>query len=341
MQHRAWRFHEYGGSEVVRLETLEKPEAGPGEVLVKVRAAGLNRSDLLWTGAAFFKPDLPSQLGAEICGTVESCGEGVTRFAPGDRVSNLPIFTRGAAHAYSQFAEYTVLPEEELIPTPAALSDVEGAAFLFTNLTQMCALTETVHLRPGQVLLVTAGTSANGLSAILLGKHLGATVIATTRSAAKRDFLLDTGADAVIVTSEESLSEQVARITGGQGADIVYDCVGGALTTEILQSIRPGGDWIMYGFLDPSPFTSSWPEWFARQPTLHVFALTQYTGIREMGLAGRPNALARAIAAVEAICASGAVPIPVAQCFDGLESIRAALELMESDKGGGKIVVRF
>lgn len=339
--HRAWRFHEFGGSEVLRLEELAKPEPGPGEVLIKVAAGGLNRSDLLWTSAGFFKPQLPAQVGAEICGIVECCGPGVSRFSTGDRVSNLPVFTRGADHAYAHFAEYTVIPEAELIHTPSALSDAEGAAFVFTNLTQMCALNDLVHLKPGQWLLVTAGSSANGLSAIHLARHLGARVIATTRGSEKRDMLLAAGADAVVVTETEQLSSRVEGITQGAGVDVVYDCVGGALTNEIVDSLRPGATWIMYGFLDASPFTSNWPQWFARQPTLHVYALTQYTGIREMSLAGKPEALQTAVEAVQFLCGEKVVPVPIAALFEGIESVREAFELMETNAGGGKIVVRF
>lgn len=341
MENRAWRFHDYGGSEVMRLETVELAEPGPGEVLVRIKAAGLNRSDLLWTGAGFFKPELPAQLGCEICGVIERCGPDVEGFAPGDRVNNLPVFTRGAEYAYANFADYAVIPVAELIHTPDDLSDAEGAAFLFTNLTQICALTETVQLRAGQTLLITAATSANGLSAIHHGRQLGARVIATTRSADKRNLLLEAGADAVVATDSETLSERVAEITGGQGADVIYDCVGGALTNELVRSLRPGGEWVMYGYLDPSPFTSEWPLWFAHQPVLHVYSLTQYTGMRELNLPGRPIELRRAIDAVKALCGSGAIPVPIARTFKGIEQVQEAFRLMEANVGGGKIVVEF
>lgn len=340
-KHRVWRFHEYGGSEVLRLEEIATPEPGDGEVLIKVTAGGLNRSDLLWASAGFFTPQLPAQIGAEICGIVERCGPGVVRFSPGDRVSNLPVFTRGAEHAYAHFAEYTVIPEAELIHTPPALTDAEGAAFVFTNLTQMCALNDLVHLKPGQWLLVTAGSSANGLSAIHLARHLGARVIATTRGPEKREMLLAAGAAAVVVTSEENLSERVSAVTQGTGVHVVYDCVGGALTNEIVDSLRPGATWIMYGFLDATPFTSTWPQWFARQPTLHIYALTQYTGIKEMGLAGKPEALQTAIEAVQFLCGEKMLPVPIAAQYEGIGMVQDAFRLMEENVGGGKIVVTF
>jgi len=341
MNHKAWRFHDYGGPEVLRLETLPLPEPGPGEVRIKVRAAGLNRSDLLWTQATFFRPQLPAQLGAEVCGVVDKVGEAVAGFSPGDRVTNLPIFTRGADHAYSHFAEYAVIPADELVHTPAVLSDAEGAAFMFVSLTQVCGLVEVARLKPGQTLLVTAGASANGLSAIDLGRRLGARVIATTRKAEKRAWLTDAGAHCVVVTDSEDLAERVAAETGGRGVDVAYDCVGGAMSDAILRSLTPGGQWLMYGFLDPSPVTLNWAQWFACQPTLRIFALTQFTGIREMNMPGRPAEFREAVRTVLSLTSERALRIPIAQCHGGIESVRTAFEAMASDIGGGKIVVTF
>lgn len=341
MRIRAWRIHEYGGPEVLRLETIELADPAPGEVRVRVRAGGLNRSDLLWIGAAFFKPDLPARIGAEICGMVDTVGEGVTAFAQGDRVSCLPIYTRGAASAYSHFGEYVNIPAEELVRTPDNLTDAEGAAFLYTNLTQVCAFVEVAHLKPGQTVLVTAGTSANGMSAIILARKMGAKVIATTRSAAKRDLLLQAGAHDVIVTGEEALAARVAAITGGRGADLVYDCVGGALTHDIVTSIAVNGKWIMYGFLDPSPVTINWATWFLRQPSLHIFSLTQFMGSSDLGLPAKPAEFEQAVRAVLSLCGSGEITVPIARTFAGIETVRDAFDAMEANIGGGKIVVTF
>ena len=341
MKIKAWRIHEYGGPDVLRLDTVDLPEPSAGEVRVRIKAGGLNRSDLLWMTAGFFKPVLPSLIGAEICGVVDKVGKEVTAFAVGDRVSNLPIYTKGAANAYSHFGEYANIPVQELIRTPANLSDEEGAAFLYTNLTQVCALVEVAHLKPGQTVLVTAGSSANGMSAIILARKLGARVIATTRTSNKRDMLLGAGADHVVVTGEESLAARVAEITSGRGADVVYDCVGGALTNEIVSAIATNGKWIMYGFLDPSPVTINWPMWFMRQPSLHVFSLIQFAGSNELGLLGKPIEFNEAVNTVVSLCCSGELAVPVAQTFQGIESVQTAFRAMEANIGGGKIVVRF
>ena len=338
MQNKTWRFHAIGGPDVLQLDSLDMPEPAPHEVRIKVKAVGLNRSDLLWITAAFFQPVLPAKVGYEICGIVDKVGSAVTGFKPGDRISNLPTQYIGS---YATFAEYAVLPGSAIVHTPEALSDAEGAAFLFTNLTQMCGLSELALLKPGQTLLITAGSSANGLSAILIGRRLGAHVIATTRGAAKRDLLLETGAHEVIVTDDELLSERVLALTGGRGADVVYDCVGGALSEELVKSTAPNGRWIMYGFLDPSTVSTHWALWFTRQLTLNIYSLMQFTGLEELGLLGRPVEFRRALDSVLALCGKRELAIPIARTYHGIEAVPDAFRAMEANVGGGKMVVLF
>lgn len=336
MTSRTWRIHDTKGTASLVLESLPVPEPGPGEVRVLPRAVGMNRSDLLWITAGFFQPTLPSRLGAEFCGIVDAVGEGVTRFSPGDRVSNLPH-----PLTYSHFAEHTIVAAEALVHTPANLTDAEGASFIFTYLTQMLGLVEAAGLRAGMTVLVTGASSANGNSALQLAKLMGARVIATSRTSASRETLLALGADEVVATQEEILSARVASITGGSGVDVVYDCVGGALTEEVLQCCAVGATWIMFGYLDPSPVTISWPAWFYRQPKLHIFSILQYSGSEAMGMKGQPEIFARAICGLLALVGSGKLAIPIGKTFHGIESIRQALETMEANQGGGKIVVTF
>lgn len=336
MTSRTWRIHRYGGPEALVLDTLPVPEPGPGEVRVRPRAVGLNRSDLLWITAGFFKPTLPSRVGAEICGIVDAVGEGVTEFKPGDRVSNLPH-----PLTYAHFAEHTVLKAGALVHTPAGLSDAEGASFMFTHLTQVLGMIETGGLRPGMTVLVTAGTSANGNSAILLARQMGARVIATSRTGKAREHLMKLGADLVVATGEEGLAERVADFTGGAGVDIVYDCVGGEISEQLLLSLKMGGTWVMYGFLDPSPVTMSWPLWFHRQPTLKIFSVTQYSGETMLGIIGKPEIYRQAIRSVIALVESGKLAVPIGTVFSGIESVQAAMAAMDANSGGGKIVVTF
>lgn len=336
MSSKTWRIHETKGTESLVLESLPLIEPGPGEVRVRPTAVGLNRSDLLWITAGFFQPVLPSRLGAEFCGVVDAVGEGVTGFKAGDRVSNLPH-----PLTYSHFAEHTCIAAEALVHTPACLSDAEGAGFIFTYLTQMLGLVEAAGLRAGMIVLVTGATSANGNCAVQLAKLMGARVIATSRSSASRDRLIALGADEVVATGEESLSARVAAITGGAGADIVCDCVGGTLTEEVLQSCAVGATWIMFGYLDPSPVTISWPAWFYRQPKLHIFSILQYSGSEAMAMKGQPVVFERAVRGLLALVGSGKLAVPIGTTFHGVENVREAFELMEANRGGGKIVVTF
>lgn len=336
MQGRAWRIHEYGSADALQLDLIDMPPLKPDRVRVRVKAMGLNRSDILWTTAGFFKPNLPSRLGAEICGIVEQLGSDVTDFTVGERVSNVPIMY---ADIYSNFGDYADIPINALVRTPERLTDAEGASFIFTHLTQMCGLSELGQLKPGQRLMVTAASSANGLSAIAIGRMLGAEVIAVTRGSAKRDMLLKAGAHHVIASGEECLSERVMALTQGRGVDLAWDCVGGGLTNEIVQSMAPEGHWIMYGFLDPAPVNTNWALWFMKQITLHIFSMTQYTGNDLLGMLGRPNEFKRALDAVMALSARGDLPIPIAKMFEGMDKVPDAFRLMEANEGGGKIVI--
>ncbi|MDF8334603.1 quinone oxidoreductase family protein [Novosphingobium cyanobacteriorum] len=334
MMSRTWRIHETNGPDSLVLENLPIPEPGPGEVRVKTKAIGMNRSDLLWITAGFFTPVLPSRVGAEFCGIVDAVGEGVNAFKPGDRVSNLPH-----PLTYAHFAEHTIVTAEALVHTPACLSDAEGAAFIFTHLTQMLGLVEAAGLRAGMTVLVSGATSANGNSAVLLAKLIGAQVIATSRSSAGLERLLALGADAVVATSEESLSERVASLTGGKGADVVYDCVGGTMTDEILQSCAMNAYWLMFGYLDPTPVTVNWPLWFYKQPKLHIFSTLQYSGSDAMGMKGHPLIFRRAIDGLLALVGSGKLAVPIGTVYQGIEQVQTALRTMDANAGGGKIVI--
>lgn len=335
---RAWRIHECGGADRLRLDSLPSPEPKADEVRVRIRACGLNRSDLLWITGAFFQPQLPARVGYEICGLVEAVGSAVRDFKPGDRVSNLPTFYIGD---YGNFADAAVMPAACLVHTPPQLSDTQAAAGFFVYLTGYLALVELARLRPYQVLLVTAAASANGMTAIALARKLGATVIATTRSAAKRKLLLEAGAQHVVVTGEEDLAARVAEITKGAGAEVIYDCVGGGLTPALLNSIAPRGLWIQYGFLDPSPVEVCWPQWMQRQPRLVFFSVPQYAGLKQMGFAGEPEAIERARRFIAAGFADRSLPIPIAREFRGIESVPDAFRALDANLGGGKIVVSF
>lgn len=333
---RTWRFHALGGPQHLQLDELPIPDPGPGEVRIRVRACGLNRSDLLWMAAQMFQPVLPAKVGYEVCGIVDALGEGVNGYKPGDRVSNVVAFYIGD---YANFAEYAILPASCLEHTPANLTDAEGASFTATYITNYCGLIEFADLKPWQHVLITAATSANGMTAIPVARKAGATVIATTRRGDRRDMLLRAGAQHVVVTGEEDLPARIAAITRGAGCELIYDCVGGQMTNALLNSIAVNGHWIQYGLLDPTPVQVTWAEWFFRQPRLSFYSQPQYAGLAVLGMPGRPEAFARARRFVVQGVAEGSLPVPIAKEFKGIEAIPEAFRTMESNLGGGKIVV--
>lgn len=334
---RIYRFHEYGGPDKLRLESVPQTDPGPGEVRVKVQAMSLNRADLLWLANTYVEtPTLPSRIGYEVAGVVEAVGPGVTAFRPGDRVSSLPAFSLSD---HANFGETAIVPARGLMPTPERFSPAEGAAFAFAYFTGYFGLYELARLQPFQTVLVTAATSTTGLAAIPLAKKVGATVIATTRTSKKKGGLLKAGADHVVATGEEDLAERVMGLTGGRGVDLAYDCVAGSLSDQIARSVAVRGWWVVYGFLDaPGPFP--WMPAMKRSFRFAVYKVFDFTGNRTLGLLGDEEAFARSKRFVAAGLADGSLPpVPIDRQFKGVESLPDALSYMASDQAAGKIVL--
>jgi NADPH2:quinone reductase len=224
---KAVRVHELTGPAALRLDDVPEPEPGPGQVLVDVRAAGVNFPDLLLTRGKYqFKPTPPFSPGAEIAGLVRAIGPGVTTVRPGDRVA--------ATMLYGAFAECVVIPELTAVPLPEGVSFEIGAATLLAYLTTLHALRERAALRVGETLLVLGAAGGVGLAAVELGALLGARVIAAASSADKLAFCREHGAAETIDYAHEDLKERIKALTGGNGVDVVYDPVGGAVAEPAL-----------------------------------------------------------------------------------------------------------
>ncbi|WP_414585381.1 zinc-dependent alcohol dehydrogenase family protein [Scytonema sp. PCC 10023] len=333
-----YRFHQYGGPEVLQLETVPTPQPGPGELRVRVQAMSLNRADLLWMANTYVEtPTLPSRVGYEIAGVVEAVGSGVTEFKVGDRVSSIPA---SSISDYANFGETAILPTRGLMNTPDSFTPAQGAGFAFAYFTGYFALLEIGRLQPYQTVLITAGTSTTGLAAIAMAKKIGAKIIATTRTSKKRDILLNAGADYVIATEEEDLVTRVMEITNGQGADVVYDAVAGSLSEKLVQATKIRGHWIVYGLLDADNL-GAFPWWgvATRSVQFHFYKVFDFTGNQNLGLSGDEAAFARAKAFIAAGLADGSFPIIIDREFQGLESLPDAMRYMASNQAGGKIVV--
>jgi NADPH2:quinone reductase len=238
---RAVRIHELTGPSALRVDDVPDPEPGAGQVLVDVRAAGVNFPDILITRGQYqFKPALPFSPGGEIAGVVRAVGSGVQSVKPGDRVA--------ATMLYGAFAERVVLPELTVLKLPDQVSFEVGAATLLTYLTTVHALADRAALRGGERLLVLGAAGGVGIAAVELGALMGARVIAAASSESKLAFCREHGAADTIDYSREDLKDRIKALTGGNGADVIYDPVGGSFAEPALRAIAWQGRYLVVGF---------------------------------------------------------------------------------------------
>lgn len=231
----------FGPPDTLVYEDVPSPVAGKGEVVVSVKAASVNFPDVLIIENKYqMKPPLPFSPGSELAGVIKSVGEGVTRFKPGDKVI---AFTGAGA-----FAEEAKTEEERLIPMPEGMDFKTAASFILTYGTSDHALRDRGELKAGETLLVLGAAGGVGISAIEIGKALGAKVIACASSAEKLAVCRQHGADELINYSTEDLRERIKAITGGRGVDVVYDPVGGSYTELALRSTTWRGRLLVVGF---------------------------------------------------------------------------------------------
>jgi NADPH2:quinone reductase len=231
----------YGPPESMVVEDLPDPVPGAGEVLVRVRAVGLNFFDnLIIRNMYQVKPALPFSPGAEYAGTVAALGAGVTGLKVGDRV--MGNASHGAARTH------LVVPASALAPIPEGLSDAQAAGMIITYGTTIHALKDRAQLKPGETLAVLGAAGGVGLAAIEIGKAMGATVIACASSDDKLAFCREHGADLTINYATEDLKEKLRELTGGKGVDVIYDPVGDKYAEPALRSIAWEGRFLVIGF---------------------------------------------------------------------------------------------
>jgi NADPH2:quinone reductase len=238
---RAIVCRELGPPEILCIEEREPLTPGDGQVVVDVRAAGVNYVDALFVGGQYqIKPPLPFVPGGEIAGVVSGRGAGVEGFALGDRVL--------AMCGLGGFAEQVVLDPTQLVAVPGALDFARAAAFTQSYCTALFALRERAHVRAGESLLVLGAGGGVGLATIDVACALGARVIGAASSDAKRAAARAAGAAAVIDTTREDLKGRVREFAGGSGIDVVLDPVGGALAEPALRALGYLGRYLVIGF---------------------------------------------------------------------------------------------
>jgi NADPH2:quinone reductase len=230
-----------GEPTVLEYADVAEPTAGPGEVLVDVRAIGCNFFDILIVQGKYQKrPPLPFSPGSEVAGVVRAVGAGVEAFRPGQRVF--------ATMSYGAYAEAAAVSAAHVYPLPDALDFSEGAAFALVYQTAYCALVRRAALQPGETLLVHAAAGGVGLAAVQLGRALGARVIATAGSPEKLEIARTAGAEVLLDYRRDDWVERVKAETGGAGADVIYDPVGGDVFDGSTRCLAFEGRLCLIGF---------------------------------------------------------------------------------------------
>lgn len=322
------RFYETGGPEVLKIENLEVTPPGPDEVLIDVKALGLNRAESMFrSGHYLLQPKLPSRIGYEAAGVVKAVGSAVKEFVPGDIVSVVPPSDLGKHGVYGESA---TVPAYFVVKHPSNLSFNEAAAIWMQYLTAYGALIDIAQLKKNDYVVIPAASSSVGLAAIQLCNLIGAIPIATTRTNAKRKALESAGAAFVIATEEEDLAAKLKEFTGGKGARIVFDPVGGKTVVNLAKGMASGGILFQYGGLsaEPTPF----PLMIALSKGLTMRGYTLFEIISD------PVRFAKAKKFVFDALSSGKLKPIIAKTFP-LSEIVQAHRYLESNQQFGKIIV--
>jgi len=241
---KAWRVSELGEpGQVMSLHEVPVPQPDSGQLLVRVLGAAANFPDVLMCRGTYqVKPTLPFTPGVELCGEVAALGPGTSGFAAGDRVIGSSVLPAGG------FAEFALMAQATTFPAPGGLDNAQAASFFIGYQTGWFALHRRAHLQPGETLLVHAAAGGVGSAAVQLGKAAGARVIGVVRGPKKAEVAWALGADVVVDRQAQDFVEVVKDVTGGRGADVVYDPVGGDTYQRSTKCIAFEGRILVIGF---------------------------------------------------------------------------------------------
>lgn len=315
------RIYTHGGTEVLKLEDVPMPEPGPGEVLIRHKAVGLNYADVYFRVGSYEAP-LPTSLGVEGAGEVLAVGAGVTEFQPGERVA----YAGGPLGAYST---ERVISADRLVKLPDTIDDTTAAAMLLQGFTAHYLLRRTRRVQAGDTILVHAAAGGVGLILCQWAKHIGATVIGVVSTPEKAAVVKEYGADHAIVGSTD-LAGEVKRITGGKMVQVVYDSVGKHTFMASLDCLAPFGLMVSYGIASGPVPPVDLGLLAAKSLFLTRPSLATYTATREDRL--------EAAAELFDVVQKGGVKIRVSQTFP-LASAAEAHALLESRQTMGSIVL--
>ncbi|TNC80380.1 MAG: NADPH:quinone reductase [Oleiphilus sp.] len=311
-------------------ETVPVPKGD--EVLVRLCSIGLNRADLLYQQQRYFeKPRLDSRLGFEGAGIVEEAGPNAL-FEPGDRVGICPMAID--VHTQGCLADYGIYRSDQLIPTPASIDDAHSGALWMALLTAWGGLCDAGALQAKETVLITAASSAVGIACIQLAKAIGARVIATSSSEEKCAFLLETGADDVLVQprDQQALPEFETQLLSlaPEGIDLSFDAVTGPGFRALIRAARRGGRIVVHGYLDRRPMDVHPGVLMKRLLTLKGYTLD--------ATLSRPEQKAKAIAYLGNLLEQGLARPMIARTFS-LEEAAKAFEFLASNQQLGKVLI--
>jgi NADPH:quinone reductase-like Zn-dependent oxidoreductase len=322
------RFHAVGGPEVLKIEDEPIPEPAKGEVRLKVKAIGLNRAEVMFRRGQYLEAAaLPSKLGYEAAGVVEAIGPDVDKSWLGKTASTVPAFLMTQ---YGVYGEVAIVPASALAAYPEKLTPEEGTSIWMQYLTAYGALIAYGQITKTDFVVITAASSSVGIAAIETVKAEGAISIATTRTSKKKATLTEVGAAHVIATQEEDFLARVMEITGGKGARVIFDPVGGKGIDLLAQAAALGGTIFEYGALAPEP--TPFPLFTALSKGLSVRGYT----LREV--LSDPKLRAKAEQYVFDHVKAGSFKPRIDRVFPFAE-IAEAHRYMESNEQIGKIVV--
>jgi NADPH:quinone reductase len=324
---RAVTIPAYGGPDVLTLTDVPKPRPKPEDILVQVRAAGVNRADCLQRAGTYPVPpgmrfsEVP---GLELAGEVVEVGAAVTGFRAGQRV--LGLVAGGA------YAEYALIDQGLAVPLPEHWSFVEGASVIEVYCTANETVFELGRLAAGQTALIHAGASGVGTAAIQMARHVGATAFFTAGSQAKIDQVLALGADRGILYRAQDFVEETLRATGGEGVDVIEDFVGGAYLARNLAALKEGGRLVLVGLMGGDRCDFGLGIMLRKRLSIHGFTL------RAQSLANKRAIVARFRERWLPPLAAGTIN-PIIHTTLPLDEVQNAHALMEANQNVGKIVL--
>jgi NADPH:quinone reductase-like Zn-dependent oxidoreductase len=318
-------MRETGGPEVLRLEQRETPRPGPGEVLIRIGAFGLNRSDTMVRTGAYPLHRLPASLGLEAAGIVETLGAGIAGLAAGDRVAVIPQPTAG----FTTYGEHVVVPSHLVVPVSPEMGLAAASGLWGVALTAYQALIRVAGLAAGEQVVVSAASSGLGIAAIQVARQAGAIPLALTRRLDKADRLREAGAAHVFATDAD-IATAVQGVTNGKGARVVFDSVGAPLLADLVRSAATCGIVLLNGVLGGSEAMLPVAEVMMRRLTVRGIVLVE--------LLEDARALAGACSFIDQGVAAGVIRPLIAATFP-LDQIVDAHRFLESGEQVGKVIV--